>query len=512
MRAVVAEGRNRDGSRDHPSGAARRDPAAEPAPDGDPVGGAQPGGGRIVAFGTLPAGPPRHPAPRPDRIAAMTGFDPVDMVTAPPPDGALPPRPVGARPSVQPPAASRPARGVGPSAPAGPPSAAPAPPRPAPGEASTGRTRQTFRAVAFGNPTAGGAEVVPFDPADVGPPTPWRPDPPDRSPTGEPPADPYDRADRSDPAGFRRTGEYGGEPDPPRVRGFRADAPPGWRGFRGADPPGGRGFPASDPPGGRRFPGEHAQPAVDPVPEAPDPRRGESGPSAAGPPRVRPAAPSLLDQVSYTGIQQALPAGEPDPASTRGRRPDGGSAQDEVDLTGYQPAIREGEGWEPRGAARGEARPPAGAGRVGSGRPPPTGERARSGGRPSQAGDPAVGTAGRRDGRPGGRFDGLPGESRSLYDTDDRERDRDGGRDRPRAGDPADRLGARPAGRRRPGGRPGGRLGLVQAALVLAVLVVGVSLGRTLALPGDAGMISRLPDWGRANHLSFLVDRVDGPR
>ncbi|WP_261556799.1 hypothetical protein [Frankia tisae] len=53
---------------------------------------------------------------------------------------------------------------------------------------------------------------------------------------------------------------------------------------------------------------------------------------------------------------------------------------------------------------------------------------------------------------------------------------------------------------------------MLQAALVLVVLVGGMSLGRTLALPGDAGTISRLADWGRANHLALLVDRVDGLR
>jgi len=45
--------------------------------------------------------------------------------------------------------------------------------------------------------------------------------------------------------------------------------------------------------------------------------------------------------------------------------------------------------------------------------------------------------------------------------------------------------------------------------VVIAVIVVGVSIGRTLALPGDSGVLTRLADWGRANHLSFLVDRVD---
>ncbi|MCK9897066.1 hypothetical protein [Frankia sp. AgB32] len=49
-------------------------------------------------------------------------------------------------------------------------------------------------------------------------------------------------------------------------------------------------------------------------------------------------------------------------------------------------------------------------------------------------------------------------------------------------------------------------LTLVQVLIVIAVLVAGTSLGRTLALPGDAGVLSRIADWGRANHLSFLVD------
>ncbi|THJ74799.1 hypothetical protein E7Y31_09255, partial [Candidatus Frankia alpina] len=100
-------------------------------------------------------------------------------------------------------------------------------------------------------------------------------------------------------------------------------------------------------------------------------------------------------------------------------------------------------------------------------------------------------TAIRRDDGPGGR-----------------ERERYGGR--AHTDGPAPGLAARPGGRRR-GGRPG-LLRLLQAALVLAVLVGGMSLGRTLALPGDTGTIPRLADWGRANHLSFLVDRVDGLR
>ncbi len=406
MRAVVVEGRNRDGSRGHPSDAARRAP--ESAPDGDPDGRSQPGGGRIVAFGTLPA-----------------------------------------RPAVP----------------------------PVPGEALTGRTSQTFRAVAFGNPTAGGAEVVMADPADVRPPAPRRPDPPDRARGGDPPVDSNGRLDRSDRAGFRPSpnyAEYSGEPDRPST-GFRADAPPGWRGFPGADPPGRHGFPA------------------------------------AGPPDDRPAAPGLLDRVSFTGIQRALPPDEPDAASTRGRGLDGGSAQDGASFTGRQPAIREGEGREPPGAARDGARSPGGGGRARPGRRFPDDERARFGGGSPQAGEPVVGTAIHRDDRPDGRIYGPSEQGRSAprpHDSDGRERERYGGR--ARAGGPAPGLAARPGGRRR-GGRSG-LLRLLQAALVLAVLVGGMSLGRTLALPGDAGTISRLADWGRTNHLAFLVDRVDGLR
>ncbi|MCM3886388.1 hypothetical protein [Frankia sp. R82] len=50
---------------------------------------------------------------------------------------------------------------------------------------------------------------------------------------------------------------------------------------------------------------------------------------------------------------------------------------------------------------------------------------------------------------------------------------------------------------------------VLEAAVVVIVLLIGVSLGRTLALPGDAGPLARLADWGRANHLSFVVNRVD---
>ncbi|MCL9761131.1 hypothetical protein [Frankia sp. AiPa1] len=52
---------------------------------------------------------------------------------------------------------------------------------------------------------------------------------------------------------------------------------------------------------------------------------------------------------------------------------------------------------------------------------------------------------------------------------------------------------------------------VMRAAVVAVVLVVGVSLGRTLALPGNAGAMARIADWGRANHLAFVVNRVDRP-
>ncbi len=69
-------------------------------------------------------------------------------------------------------------------------------------------------------------------------------------------------------------------------------------------------------------------------------------------------------------------------------------------------------------------------------------------------------------------------------------------------------------GRRRAGvtagpGRRAVALLVMSAVVVVAVLIAGVSLGRTLALPGDVGPMTRLADWGRANHLSFVVNRVD---
>ncbi|WP_230202984.1 hypothetical protein [Parafrankia discariae] len=52
-------------------------------------------------------------------------------------------------------------------------------------------------------------------------------------------------------------------------------------------------------------------------------------------------------------------------------------------------------------------------------------------------------------------------------------------------------------------------LTLVKIVLVGAVIVVGVSVGRVLALPGDQGSLSRMADWARDNHLSVVVDQVD---
>ena len=46
----------------------------------------------------------------------------------------------------------------------------------------------------------------------------------------------------------------------------------------------------------------------------------------------------------------------------------------------------------------------------------------------------------------------------------------------------------------------------VKVLLVGLLILVGVSIGRTLALPGDQGVLSRLAEWGRDHHLSFLVD------
>jgi hypothetical protein len=45
--------------------------------------------------------------------------------------------------------------------------------------------------------------------------------------------------------------------------------------------------------------------------------------------------------------------------------------------------------------------------------------------------------------------------------------------------------------------------------VVALVLVVGVSLGRELALPGTAGATSRLGDWARAHHLGFVIVQLD---
>jgi hypothetical protein len=65
-----------------------------------------------------------------------------------------------------------------------------------------------------------------------------------------------------------------------------------------------------------------------------------------------------------------------------------------------------------------------------------------------------------------------------------------------------DRDAARPP-RRRP-------LATTAKLLVVAlVLVVGASLGRELALPGTAGVTTRVGDWARGHHLGFVINQVD---
>ncbi|WP_091279646.1 hypothetical protein [Parafrankia sp. CH37] len=68
----------------------------------------------------------------------------------------------------------------------------------------------------------------------------------------------------------------------------------------------------------------------------------------------------------------------------------------------------------------------------------------------------------------------------------------------------------RPVDRPRPAARarPRRALTVFKAVLVCVVLVVGVSIGRALAQPGDQGVPSRLADWARDNHLSVVVDQV----
>ncbi len=51
-----------------------------------------------------------------------------------------------------------------------------------------------------------------------------------------------------------------------------------------------------------------------------------------------------------------------------------------------------------------------------------------------------------------------------------------------------------------------------KALLVCTMLVVGVSVGRALALPGDQDILSRLAGWARDNHLSVVVDTVQDLR
>jgi hypothetical protein len=41
---------------------------------------------------------------------------------------------------------------------------------------------------------------------------------------------------------------------------------------------------------------------------------------------------------------------------------------------------------------------------------------------------------------------------------------------------------------------------------------LGISLGRTLAMPGDAGSGERVAGWARDHQLGFVVDQVDRVR
>jgi len=445
VRAVVAEGRNREGAEhDPPDVGVRRRPAA-PA-QGRGTAGPQTGGARIVAFGTLPpsAGPARAPGPgprsasprpTPPRSTPPPAFDPADMATEPPPDGHHPrPR----RPSPEAPALSpaprrqasdpraadprqqssgQPGRGAGPS------------------HTRAVASKQTFRAVAFGNPTAGGAEVIAGDPdAGVVPQGGSRPD----APAGTGPwvpsplvQDPYPGSDRfTDDPGLPASARSA-------PAAFRGDGSPARGGFTdgdGADP---RAFRkgAPEPDGApspewlsperlapqRRASERHSPPRPEDRPGRVvlSPSRPEPHPGSA-----RGVAASPLERVSTTGVRPPLPGDGP-PRPGGGRRQPASAALNEVSFTGRLPAVREDD-------------------------PPP--------------------------------------------------RNADAGR--------TDSGGLGRSGRSGRGPRPR-LLTVLQVVVVIAVIVVGVSIGRTLALPGDSGVLTRLADWGRANHLSFLVDRVD---
>ncbi|WP_243407409.1 hypothetical protein [Frankia canadensis] len=431
---MVAEGRNRERAGDEPPEAGGRRPAAGFGPSGPPTGG-----GRIVAFGTLPALPPSGQAPRADRRPAVgpepgraAAFDPADMETDPAPERRQPPR------ERRPPAGGRPA-----------------------GAAAAG-PRQTFRAVAFGNPTAGGAEVIAVDPADD--PADDPAGPAHEAAGGTPPAGPRagfaaPAAWPSDPDAHPASARYTddrGVPAPARSAptGFPGDGPPAGSGFRQPDTADPRAFrnggqePASGASSARRDPqrpGDRPRRPASPA-RKPRPAGHEAGTAGSGP----------LEKVSTTGVRPALPGVGPPPPGGPGRSA-GRPALDDVSFTGRQAPVRL-DGPPPR--APGVSRP---------------------------GGDPAA-SAGRWDDPPPavGRWDDHP----------------------PAAGQdgPGVRRDRRGQGARR--GR-GGVLAVLRAAIVVSVIVVGVSIGRTLALPGDAGVLTRLADWGRANHLSFLVDRVD---
>ncbi|MCL9797284.1 hypothetical protein MXD58_023835, partial [Frankia sp. AgKG'84/4] len=225
-----------------------------------------------------------------------------------------------------------------------------------------------------------------------------------------------------------------------------------------------------------------------------------------------PGVSGVLDEVSSTGVHSPLPSDGPGPSSTggrTGRRPAAGNP----DVPGGQPA--NGLGMTPLGwlDANGERDARASA------------TDRRDVNRPSANSRDVVG-------REIDRYDverhDIDRYEIDRYDVDRYDVDRggvgardvargnadhrdaigraargggsegDGGRD--------DEVGGVRNGRGRPRSRP---LTLVQVLIVIAVLVVGTSLGRTLVLPGDAGVLTRVAAWGRANHLSFLVDGAE---
>lgn len=241
--------------------------------------------------------------------------------------------------------------------------------------------------------------------------------------------------------GGARPGEWAQPPRPSgpgqQVPGFHGRAPSAEPGYafgdsrassgRAVEPPGMDVLDEPTPP-----PSDHADPArwrTEPGPAqaavtSQPPYQGPQG--AGGSPPAGPA-PTLLDEVSFTGHHQPIP-------EAPGSRPGPG---------------RPGPGWPDAGPLEG---------------------------RPVRGGVGPDPTAGRL---------------RAAFDRYD---------------DPADddAADAAPRSRRRNPFRT-----IVKIALIGALIVVGVSIGRTLALPGDQGTLSRMADWARDHHLSVVVDQVD---